>query len=230
MLSSLHKILCRVEEGSVFLDVVARYSFAGGMEALQERHPYLLGEVESVIRQVDIDTMRLKESREKTMPGKMLYSPSHINAFLKVQLDALGWQPYGRNFTAPKIDGTLPHTGRRTMDGFKNRVGLEIQFGKYSFMPYDVLTKFVIFRNLGLIDYGIEVVGIHAMTAEMSTGIGHFEQLVTDLHFRKSGDDEVPVAVLGIGIPGMPISPAAKATIEAEEARPQTLDEELLEE
>jgi hypothetical protein len=56
----------------------------------------------------------------------------------------------GKNgkFSEPRVPLTTrvaetgsEHKGFRAMDGVKNGVGLEIQFGKYAFMGYDILSN-----------------------------------------------------------------------------------------
>ena len=76
---------------------------------------------------------------------------------------------------------------------------MEVQFGKYAFMVYNVCAKMTIFRNEGLIDAGIEVVPVKVFADQMSTGVSYFEQIVWDLEKRKEADIDVPVLVLGIG-------------------------------
>lgn len=46
------------------------------------------------------------------------------------------------------------------MDFVKEKLGVEVQFGKYAFMVYTVCAKMTIFRNLGHIDAGIEIVPV----------------------------------------------------------------------
>lgn len=84
------------------------------------------------------------------------------------------------------------------MDFVKDGVGVEIQFGKYSFMVYNVCAKMTIFKNLGLIECGIEVVPVKALALEMSSGVSYFEQFVWDLESRGVADIDIPVLILGI--------------------------------
>ena len=84
------------------------------------------------------------------------------------------------------------------MDFVKNRVGVEIQFGKYSFMVYNVSAKMTIFHKLNLIDVGLEVVPLKEFADEMSTGVSYFEQFVWDLEHRGVADIDIPVLILGI--------------------------------
>lgn len=62
--------------------------------------------------------------------------------------------------------------------------GVEMQFGKYAFMVYNVCAKMTIFSKMGHIDAGIEIVPIKQFADEMSTGVSYFEQFVWDLEKR----------------------------------------------
>ena len=85
------------------------------------------------------------------------------------------------------------------MDFLKESLGIEVQFGKYAFMVYNVCAKMTIFRNLGYIDAGVEIVPIKEFADEMSTGVSYFEQIVWDLEKRGISNIDVPVLILGIG-------------------------------
>ena len=174
------------------MDVLQEYSFKNGLELMKEQHPHELKEIINAIKSVNSKKMRLKKSKEKTMPGKMLYSPIALN---KAILDKY---LYRRNWTKPKIQ----LDDRRSFieaDAVKNRVGVEIQFGKYAFLGWDILGKMVIFAKNDYYDVGVEVVPIRAFSKEMSTGVGSFEQITTILKKRGAADIDIPVAVLGIG-------------------------------
>jgi len=82
----------------------------------------------------------------------------------------------------------------------KNKLGLEIQFGKYAFMIYNVAAKMTIFSKQGIIDSGVEVVPMRRLTEEMSTGVSSFEQMKTDLEYRGESDIDIPVLVFGIDV------------------------------
>ena len=58
--------------------IAAEYSFNDG-HSIRQTHPYLLQEVEDIIAAVDAVHHKIKESKEITMPGKMLYSPATLN-------------------------------------------------------------------------------------------------------------------------------------------------------
>ncbi len=67
----------------------------------------------------------------------------------------------------------------REMDFIKRKLGLEIQFGKYAFMVYNVCAKMTIFKNLGHIDCGVEIVPVKAFADDMSSGVSYFEHSST---------------------------------------------------
>ena len=84
------------------------------------------------------------------------------------------------------------------MDYVKEGLGVEVQFGKYAFMVYNVCAKMTIFNKMGFINAGIEIVPIKRFADEMSTGVSYFEQFVWDLEKRGVSDLDIPVLILGI--------------------------------
>jgi hypothetical protein len=88
----------------------------------------------------------------------------------------------------------------RDMDFIKQdaKLGVEVQFGKYAFMVYNVCAKMTIFQKMGVIDTGIEIVPVKHFADEMSTGVSYFEQFAWDLEHRGTSDIDVPVLILGI--------------------------------
>ncbi len=185
--------------------IAARFSFNNGLEVVHETYPHLLDEVEEAIESIDADVHKTKESSEVTMMGKMLYSPVSLNQAFKDELTPLGWESHRVKCEYSTSHYTKEHAGRsvtragfREMDFVKDLLGVEVQFGKYSFMVYNVAAKMTIFRNLGVIDTGIEIVPIKALSESMSSGVSYFEQFVWDLENRGNADIDVPVLILGI--------------------------------
>lgn len=88
----------------------------------------------------------------------------------------------------------------REMDYVKEKLGVEVQFGKYAFMVYNVCAKMTIFNKLGYIDAGLEIVPVKQFADEMSTGVFYYEQFLWDLDKRGVADIDIPVLILGIDI------------------------------
>ena len=185
--------------------IAAQYSFNNGLEEINNRFANLLSEIKNCIAKIDASEARTKISEEKTKLGRVLYSPVQLNESFKKELYPNGW-------TNQKVDCEYPTThyledyeirsnlkgAFRDMDFVKDRLGVEVQFGKYSFMVYNVCAKMTIFRNLDIIDCGIEIVPVKALALEMSSGVSYFEQFVWDLENRGVADIDVPVLIIGI--------------------------------
>ena len=77
----------------------------------------------------------------------------------------------------------------------KGTVLVEVQFGKYAFMFYD-MAKFQYFFNENKADVGIEIVPCQALKKQMSTGVSYGEQLVYDIERLKRHFPAVPVKVI----------------------------------
>lgn len=178
--------------------VVAKYSHNGGEEFIQKNHPNELREIFSVINAIDASKLRTKKSKEKTMLGRMLYNPKGLNSEFLAKFRTLGWEKVRLKMVTKVPEISKVHEGFREMDLVKNRVGLEVQFGKYAFMVYNILAKMTIFAKKGMIDCGVELVSMRSMSSEMSTGVSYFEQIKADLEYRGIADLDIPIIVLGI--------------------------------
>lgn len=182
------------------------YSFNGGKEAVAAHYPHLLVEVNAAIKEVDAAICKTKRSTEKTMPGQMLFSPKAMNKAFKVAFARFdGWRTvrvkceYSHDHYAEAYEKRRAMRGAfREMDFVKEKLGIEVQLGKYAFMVYNVCAKMTIFSNLGHIDMGVEIVPVKAFAEEMSSGVSYFEQFIWDLETRGVADIDVPVLILGI--------------------------------
>ncbi len=66
------------------------YSFNRGKEVIEKKFYNELIEITKCINSVVSENHKNKVSKEKTMPGKMLYSPPSLNRAFKDQFNALG--------------------------------------------------------------------------------------------------------------------------------------------
>lgn len=185
--------------------IAGEYSFNNGKFVIENTYSELLKEVKQVIANVNAQDHLKKKSQEKTMLGKMLYSPILLNKAFKDNFAKLGWNKVrvrcdypDQFYVCNQISVCNTKGAFREMDFVKNGLGVEIQFGKYSFMVYNVAAKMTIFHNLGFINAGIEIVPLKLLADNMSTGVSFFEQFVWDLENRGVSDIDIPVLVLGI--------------------------------
>ena len=187
--------------------VAGVYSFNGGKEEVEQRYPSELAEIYRVIESVDSSLYKTKISKEKTMPGKMLYHPATMNKAFKREFVEYDWHSYKVACDYTSDFYVAGYSARRAlknafreMDFVKNRLGVEVQFGKYAFMVYNVCAKMTIFHNLDVIDVGVEIVPVKELADEMSTGVSYFEQFVWDLKMRGVSNIDIPVLILGVSI------------------------------
>ena len=141
--------------------------------------------------------MKIPKGNEKTKAKRAgvekFYSPIHLNALFDYYFFQRGWDIKPRIKTHDS-----KREGYREMDALKDKIGVEIQFGKYAFLTYDIVAKMVIFKNYGIIDCGVEICPMQSMLLELSSGIGAFEQVSWDLRHRTVSNIDIPVLVLGI--------------------------------
>lgn len=187
------------------MKIAGVYSFKGGARVIESTYPRLFEEVKQAISEVRASDHMTKSSREKTMPGKLLYSPASLNEAFKATFERLDWKAVRVKCDYPTryyVKGYKPRAMNkgafREMDFVKEKLGVEVQFGKYSFMVYNVCAKMTIFKKLGFINAGIEVVPMKDVADIMSTGVSYFEQFVWDLRHRGVANIDVPVLILGI--------------------------------
>ena len=185
--------------------IAGKFSFNDGENVINKRYPHLFTEVEEIISLVDAEECKTKISEEKTMVGRILFDPKALNRVFKKLFYQRGWinkkikcnyptQYYSEEYK-PK---NLNKGAFREMDYVKEKLGVEVQFGKYAFMVYNVCAKMTIFNKLGFIDTGLEIVPIKQFADEMSTGVSYFEQFVWDLEARGISDIDIPVLILGV--------------------------------
>jgi hypothetical protein len=205
--------------------VLATYSHKNGEAFLQEHRRDELNDVLAAIMALDGPECLRKISREKSKPP-LLFSPLELNHRMKTFLSPRGWTEPDADSKKGFREPRLYYNEReyREMDGIENTVGLEIQFGKYAFMGYDIFSKMPIFAQQGLIDCGIEVVAMPSLSREMSTGVSSFSQIVNDMKHRGEADLDVPTLVIGIGL-----TTAEQEACEAKRARFRTAATEMIE-
>jgi hypothetical protein len=181
------------------LENVYEYSHLGGSQILIVDYPAIDAEIDAVIAAVGVPR-KLKVSREQTKKGQLLYSPKDLNARFTEEFRRRGFTELRDTYTItlPRSDVQIKGAFKQ-IDYVKDRVLVEVQFGKYAFMFYD-MAKFQYFFNENKADVGVEIVPCHAMHAQMSTGVSYGEQLVYDIERLKRHFPAVPVKVMLIDV------------------------------
>ena len=176
------------------MKIVYEYSHLGGAEILQVHHNKILKEINLII--TEVKTKRSKVSKEKTMKGRKLISPKDMNRQFRFSFNKRGYYELKDKYDIriPKSDSLIKGAFKQ-IDFVKNKVLVEVQFGKYAFMFYD-MAKFQYFFNENKADVGVEIVPCHVLHKQMSTGVSYGEQLVYDIERLKRHFPAVPIKVI----------------------------------
>ncbi len=80
----------------------------------------------------------------------------------------------------------------------KDRVALEVQFGKYAFVAYDLFVKHLAFYVRDEIDVGIEILPMKSLQSQMSSGPAYYEGELYNVIRNGRGVPAVPLVMIGI--------------------------------
>ena len=201
------------------MEIKARYSHLNGEEYLLVHRKQLWDEVKAVIAEVDAMACRTKVSKEKTMPGKMLFSPADMNRAFKDGLKARGWSERRSTFwltanekfmrgiyglsegeqkRAIEKAGYEPIMSYNQTDFVKERVAVEVQFGKYAFVAHDLFVKHLSFYVSDIIDVGVEILPMKELEREMSSGVAYYERDLLNVLRQGRGVPGVPLVLVGV--------------------------------
>ncbi|MCY4057692.1 MAG: BglII/BstYI family type II restriction endonuclease [Gammaproteobacteria bacterium] len=200
--------------------IAAKYSHMNGEEYLIVHQPELWQEVRDVVASVDAEACRTKLSRERgRRGGQMLYSPIEMNKAFEDGFGQREWHEESRTFWVTSdervlrgITGESPerqkaaieeagYTPIRTYnqtDFVKDRVAVEVQFGKYAFVAHDLFVKHLSFFVSDVIDVGIEILPVKELEASMSSGVPYYERDLLNVLRQGRGVPAVPLILVGI--------------------------------
>jgi len=201
------------------MKVAKIYSHLNGLEYLLVHRKPLWNEVQSVIKSVDAEACKTKISKEKGMIGDVLYSPPAMNDSFKTLLTAKAWKESRVTYWVTEDEklirqtlqkpadeqkkeildaGCTPIMSYNQTDFVKDRVAIEVQFGKYAFVAYDLFVKHLAFYMRDQIDVGIEILAMKSLQKYMSSGPGYFEGELYNVIRNGRGVPSVPLVIIGI--------------------------------
>lgn len=201
------------------MQIEAWYSHLNGEEFLLVHRAELLEEVREVVTEVDAEACKTKISQERTMPGRRLYSPRDMNNAFKAGFADRGWEERRNYFWTTSDDrllrgihslppeeqktkieeaGLTPLSSHFQTDFVKQRVAVEVQFGKYSFVAHDLFVKHLSFYDSDLIDVAIEILPMKTMEAQMSSGPSYYEKDLLNVLRHGRSVPAVPLVLIGV--------------------------------
>lgn len=152
--------------------------------------------------------------------GKSLFSPIELNKVLDEKFSQKGWgesrYSYYITLNRELMEKSLlmsakeqkeflqkhgesnPIFSYNQTDFVKDKIAVEVQFGKYSFVAYDLFVKHMLFYSGGKINLGIEILATKNMQSQMSSGVAYFEGEVYNVMRQGRNSPPVPLLILGV--------------------------------
>jgi hypothetical protein len=210
--------------------IAEQYSHLNGYEFIKVHKPRLWKEIEEVLASVDAEACRTKISKEKTMPGAKLYAPKMLNKRMEDAFRKRGWEARRATYYVTRDAKLIRQTynlppeeqkneiekagqewtrSHNQTDFVKDRIAVEVQFGKYFAVSYDLFVKHLAFYVGDVIDVGVEIVPVKALSAatlkpsgkrerQMSTGVPWYEKELYNLIREGKGVPGVPLVLIGV--------------------------------
>lgn len=199
--------------------IAETYSHLNGLEYLLVHKPQIWKQIQDVVRTVNAEKCKTKVSKEKTKLGRVLYSPIAMNKAIKNGFGTRSWSERRVNYWVTKdaklirqtmhlssaeqkqqIEdaGETPIFSYNQTDFVSERVAVEVQFGKYSFVAFDLFVKHLAFYVGDIIDLGVEILPMKELQADMSSGVAYYEGELYNLIREGRGVPGVPLILVGI--------------------------------
>jgi hypothetical protein len=199
--------------------IATYYSHLNGLEFLLVHKPALWQEIQAVIAGVNAAKCRTKISKEARTRDKVLYSPIEMNRAVTVGFRRHDWaerrtsywvtsdarlicktmhMPPAQHKEEIEAAGATPIYSFNQTDFVKERIAVEVQFGKYAFVAYDLFVKHMAFFVGDVIDVGVEILPMKDLQQEMSSGVAYYEGELYNLIREGRGVPAVPLVLIGV--------------------------------
>ena len=155
------------------------------------------------------------------MKGRLLFSPIDMNKSFKRLLEDKGWTESRVSYWVTRDEKLIRKTlsmppeqqkeeieqadsspifSYNQTDFVKDRVAIEVQFGKYSFVAYDLFVKHLAFYVGDKIDVGVEILPMKQLQSQMSSGVSYYEGELYNVIRQGRGVPAVPLVIVGIEV------------------------------
>jgi hypothetical protein len=194
------------------------HSHLNGLEFLLVHKLNLWNEVQEVIAGVDVDIREAAAFSRKQVDEQPLYSLADMHDAFEQKLIERAWRERnigyegedeyirepvfaasqnleGENVVSNHVMIYPCHTSR-----IKERIAIEVQFGKYAFVAYDLFVKHLAFYVGDQIDVGIEILPMKSLQAQMSSGVAYYEGELYNVIRQGRGVPSVPLVLIGLEV------------------------------
>jgi len=151
------------------------HSHLNGFEYIQIRKKRLWKHLQELIASLDASKYLLPKADTLAADNSSLLKTDFYS-----QLETEDWQQYQRDYW------------------MSNRIAIEVQFGKYSFVAYDLFVKHLAFYVGDKIDVGIEILPMKSFQQHMSSGPGYYEGELYNVIRQGRGVPAVPLVIIGV--------------------------------
>ena len=166
------------------MKIMETHSIWNGLEYMYIQRLELWKEVENIIQSIDANEYIIE-----TKDNQIYYNVNMISYGFRERLLSYQWSESAREITEKSYNQT---------DFVKNRVALEVQFGKYAFVAYDLFVKHLAFYIGDHIDVGIEILPMKTLQSQMSSGPSYYEGELYNVVSQGRGVPAVPLVIIGI--------------------------------
>ncbi len=202
------------------MKIAKKYSHLNGEEYLIVHHKSLYDEIKEVISSINAEDFRTKISKEIRKKGDALLSPVDLNKAFNEGFNKRGWSESRYNYyitlNRELMEKSIPMSAKEQKefliangekepiysynqtDFVKQKIAVEVQFGKYAFVAFDLFVKHMLFYSGGVVNLGIEILPTKTMQKQMSSGIAYYEGEVYNVMRQGRNSPPVPLLILGI--------------------------------
>ena len=189
---------------NIIMRIVESHSHFNGLEYLLVHKPQLWQEIKDVIQEVGEDTSKTTVSKERDAKGLFQYNPVEISKVFKSLFEDKNWTESWVAMSSVQQKEEIEQASSPAIfdynqtDFVKDRVAIEVQFGKYSFGVYDLFVKHLAFYLDDKIDVGIAILPMKQLQNQMSSGVSHYEGELYNVIKQGRGVPAVPLVIVGI--------------------------------
>lgn len=202
------------------MKIAQKYSHLNGEEYLIVHYNNLYDEIKEVIASINAEDFRTKISKEIRKKGNALLSPIDLNKAFNEEFNSRKWAESRYNYYITlnrelmeksvlmsakeqkefliANDEKEPIYSYNQTDFVKEKIAVEVQFGKYTFVAFDLFVKHMLFYSGGVINLGIEILPTKKMQSQMSSGVAYYEGEVYNVMRQGRNSPPVPLLILGI--------------------------------
>lgn len=161
------------------MKIVEHHSHLNGREHILVHKPTIWLDVVETIRLVDAEACRSSVSTGSDLANQRSFSPEALNRRFHEAFQGRGWS---------------------TAHGecAKDRIAVKVHFVTARNGPFELLADHMALYVGDIIDVGVEILPVKAMSSQMSSGISHYEGELYNVIRQGRSVPAVPLVLIGV--------------------------------